>query len=243
MHLMQHLRESLANKAMGNSTPATLEQPSLVSLSEQQRMDIDTPTDGEASGLGNNNLATSGFEVLAVHRYKLGVSVGFGGIIMIFAAFTSAMVVRSGLSDDWKSFGLPSVLWFSTVALLVSSFTVEKAKRALRNSNEKGLKTWLAVTTVLGVSFLVSQWMGWLNLTERGLYLAANPSHSFFYVFTVGHGLHLLGGLLAIGYVTGRTWCGHHWVTRSAAIEAAALYWHFMDALWLYLFVLLLVWR
>lgn len=243
MHLMQHLRESLANKAMGNSTPATLEQPSLVSLSEQQRMDIDTPTDGEASGLGNNNPAASDFEVLAVHRYKLGVSIGFGGIIMIFAALTSAMVVRSGLSDDWKSFGLPSVLWFSTIALLVSSFTVEKAKRALRNSNEKGLKTWLAVTTVLGVSFLVSQWMGWLNLTERGLYLAANPSHSFFYVFTVGHGLHLLGGLLAIGYVTGRVWCGHHWATRSAAIEAAALYWHFMDALWLYLFVLLLVWR
>ena len=182
-------------------------------------------------------------EAMAVQRYKLGVSVGFGGIIMVFAALTSAMVVRSGLGEDWQSFRLPGVLWFSTIVLLGSSFTVEKAKRAWRVSSEDSSRRWLVATAVLGAVFLTFQWLGWLNLSERGLYLATNPSHSFFYVFTVGHGLHLFGGLVAIGYVTGRVWCGRSWATCGAAVEASALYWHFMDVLWLYLFVLLLVWR
>ena len=231
---------------MMSGTLMTAPKSNLASLPGQHEVSVDELRDGSDLGSGSEDdrLAKQSFSHdMMVQRYKLGVSVGFGGIVMVFAAFTSAMVVRSGLGEDWRSFDLPGVLWLSTAVLLASSCTVERAKRALRNSNEKSLKIWLAVTTVLGVAFLVSQWMGWLNLTERGLYLAANPSHSFFYVFTVGHGLHLLGGLLAIQYVTNRVWCGHHWATRSAAIEAAALYWHFMDALWLYLFVLLLVWR
>ena len=155
----------------------------------------------------------------------------------------AAMAVQSGMGEDWESFGLPGVLWFSTAVLLVSSFTIEKAKHALRAAAEADLKKWLGATSVLGAVFLASQWAGWSNLIERGLYLADNPSHSFFYVFTVGHGLHLFGGLLALGYVTARVWLGHIWITREAAVEAAALYWHFMDVLWVYLFVLLLVWR
>ena len=227
------------------SSTLTTPKPGLERLPESSDPRLGGPGGSNGSGRGGDGGGPRQPDpaAMAVQRYKLGVWVGSGGIIMVFAAFTSAMVVRSGMGDDWKSFGLPGVLWFSTAALLVSSFTIEKAKHALRAVAEADLKKWLAATSVLGAAFLASQWAGWLNLADRGLYLADNPSHSFFYVFTVGHGLHLFGGLLALGYVTARVWLGRIWITREAAIEAAALYWHFMDALWVYLFVLLMVWR
>ena len=227
------------------STTLTAPRPGLENSPVKAEPRLGGPGGGNGSGRGGGGDGSRGPDpaAMAVQRYKLGVWVSFGGIIMIFAALTSAMVVRAGLGEDWKSFGLPTVLWFSTALLLVSSFTIEKAKRALRAQAEADLKKWLTATALLGSAFLASQWVGWMDLVERGLYLAANPSHSFFYVFTVGHGLHLFGGLIAIGYVTACVWRGRMWVTRDAVVEAAALYWHFMDVLWVYLFVLLLVWR
>jgi cytochrome c oxidase subunit 3 len=179
----------------------------------------------------------------AVERYKLGVWVGFGGIVMVFAALTSAMVVRSGLSDDWKAFDLPGVLWLSTAVLLLSSISIEKAKRAMRDGLEAGLRRWLSVTAMLGACFLATQLAGWSELADRGIYIATNPSSSFFYLLTAGHGLHLFGGLLALTYVVFRVWRATAWATKEAAIEGTVLYWHFMDGLWVYLFALLLVWR
>ncbi len=179
----------------------------------------------------------------AVQRYKLGVWVGFGGIVMVFAALTSALVVRSGLGDDWKAFDLPGVLWLSTAVLLLSSISIEKAKRAMRDGLEAGLQRWLAVTAMLGAGFLATQLAGWSELAGRGIYVATNPSSSFFYVLTAGHGLHLFGGLLSLTYVVFRVWRATAWATKEAAIEGVALYWHLMDGLWVYLFVLLLVWR
>jgi len=189
--------------------------------------------DGDGGGPHGSNSAA------AVERYKLGVKVGSGGIVMVFAAFTSALVVRSGLGGDWKAFDLPAVLWLSTAVLLLSSISIEKAKRAMRDGLEVGLQRWLNVTAILGAVFLVTQLVGWQQLTDRGIYVATNPSSSFFYVLTAGHGLHLFGGLLALTYVVFRVWRATPWPTK----EGAALYWHFMDGLWVYLFVLLLVWR
>ena len=192
---------------------------------------------GEGGGPHGSNSAA------AVERYKLGVQVGSGGIVMIFAAFTSALVVRSGLGGDWQAFDLPGVLWLSTAVLLLSSISIEKAKRAMRDGLESALQRWLNLTAILGAVFLVTQLIGWRQLDDRGIYLATNPSSSFFYVLTAGHGLHLFGGLLALTYVVFRVWRASPWATKEAAIEGAALYWHFMDGLWVYLFVLLLVWR
>ncbi len=180
---------------------------------------------------------------LAVQRYKLGMWVALGGIVMIFAAFTSAMVVRKGLGGDWKSFDLPLVLWLSTAVLLASSFTIEKARRAMWRAGGGELQRWISVTAVLGAAFLACQLLGWKELTARGIYLASNPSNSFFYLLTAAHGVHLLGGILALSYVVFRVWRPTLWLTREAAVEATSLYWHFMDGLWVYLWLLLLVWR
>lgn len=179
----------------------------------------------------------------AVVRYKLGAWVGIAGIVMFFAAFTSAMVVRSGISGDWAPFDLPRILWLSTALLLASSYTIEKAKRLLRSGAEDGLRRWLGVTLTLGALFIVSQWIGWRALADEGVYLASNPSSSFFYLLTAAHAAHILGGILALSYAVFRVWSPAVWVTRRATVEATAIYWHFMDGLWVYLLLLLTFWR
>jgi cytochrome c oxidase subunit 3 len=179
----------------------------------------------------------------AVQKYKLGVWIASGGIVMFFAALTSAMVVRKGLSDDWRSLDLPGILWASTAVLLLSSFTFEKARLAAREDHASMMRKWLTATSLLGALFLVTQFLGWQALASGGIYLATNPSSSFFYVLTAAHGVHLLGGVAALSYVVLRAMRRKVWPARNAAVEATTVYWHFMDALWVYLFVLLMVWR
>ena len=222
-------------------------------LSEEEER-AERPSEGGGGGFGGRGAERNGGDrggggrdeweraAQAVYRYRLGAWVGIGGIVMIFAAFTSAMVVRSGLGGDWNAIELPGVLWLSTAVLLGSSFTIEVAKRRMRAGLD-GLSHWLVVTLGLGGVFVVSQVAGWAELSAQGIYLASNPSSSFFYLLTSAHAVHIVGGLLALSYAVFRVWRPTLWVTREAAIEATTIYWHFMDVLWIYLFVLLMVWR
>jgi cytochrome c oxidase subunit 3 len=178
-----------------------------------------------------------------VQRYKLGVWVGVGGIIMFFAAMTSAMVVRTGLSGDWKAFDVPRILFFSTAVLLISSFTLEAARRRMIAKEWAAVRLWVNLTTALGLIFLTCQVLGWQALAERGLFLASNPANSFYYVLTIGHAVHLAGGVLSLGYVFIRVRVPRRWATREPVIEAVSLYWHFMDVLWIYILGLLVFWR
>lgn len=178
-----------------------------------------------------------------VQRYKLGVWIGMGGILMFFAALTSAMIVRQGLSGDWVPVAVPPVLYVSTLVLLVSSFTVERARREAVRRGSDGLRRWMNVSAGLGLAFLACQLLGWQDLAGRGLYLASNPANSFYYILTAGHGLHLLGGIAVMGYVWVRIRTSRPWPTRLAVVEATALYWHFLDVLWIYILGLLMFWR
>lgn len=178
-----------------------------------------------------------------VQRYKLATWIGMGGIVMFFAAMTSAMVVRQGLAGDWQPFSLPPVLYASTVVLLLSSFTVARARHEASSGDPAGLRRWVNISAILGLAFLAGQVLGWQALAVRGIYLASNPASSFYYVLTAGHGAHLLGGIVALGYIWARVRGRRPWPTREAALEAMALYWHFMDVLWIYILGLLLFWR
>ncbi len=220
--------------------------------SAQREAEIRRPSaGGGGSGRGGRDSGDGGnggrddFDprLAAVQRYKLGTWIGMGGIVMVFAAFTSAMVVRSGISGDWRPFQLPGVLWLSTMVLLASSFSLEKAKRLMRRQLYGGLRRWVGVTAILGAVFLILQYAGWVQLAARGIYVASNPSSSFFYVLTAAHGLHLFGGVIALSYVVYRVWRPAVWITREAVVESTALYWHFMDGLWVYLVLLLAFWR
>lgn len=178
-----------------------------------------------------------------VQRYLLGTWVGIGGILMFFAALTSAMIVRHGLASDWQPFAVPPVLYVSTLVLALSSATVAKARGELLSGNLAGLRRWINFSACLGLAFLAGQLLGWQQLAGRGIYLASNPASSFYYLLTAGHGLHLLGGIAVLGYIWARVRGIRPWPTRRAAVEAMALYWHFMDVLWIYILGLLLFWR
>ena len=165
---------------------------------------------------------------------------------MSFAALTSAMVVRQGAAPDWRHFQLPHLLYLNTLVLLASSGTLEWSRRRLAAvpvgaaslvPRVRGL-SGVYLTLSLGLLFVTGQAIAWRQLAAQGLFLATAPSSAFFYVFTALHGIHVLGGLAGLVYVLQRLRRAAGAVPR-AALGAAALYWHFMGGLWLYLLVLL----
>jgi cytochrome c oxidase subunit 3 len=175
-----------------------------------------------------------------------GIWVGLAAITMTFAAFTSALIVRQGSAQDWQHFRLPSVLYLNTLVLLASSFTLERARRRIANfmgraqhANDKpgaDQAGWLYGTFALGLAFVAGQTFAWMQLRRQGFGLATNVSYSFFYVLTVAHALHLLGGLGGLLRVIAKLRRSR---LRRVSLEATARYWHFMGVLWLYLLFLL----
>jgi cytochrome c oxidase subunit III len=182
---------------------------------------------------------------------RTGVWIGIATITMSFTAYTSAMVVRQGSGADWQHVALPGILYLNTLLLLGSSGTLEVGRRRLQTGWAAGTPgggkgsqvaasgvAWLAITMALGLLFIAGQVVAWRGLVGQGLYLASNPASDFFYVFTALHGLHLLGGVTALGYVLGRL-RDTGGAPPQAALGAASLYWHFMGVLWLYLLLVL----
>ena len=181
-----------------------------------------------------------------VARYRLGMWVALASVLMLFTALSSAYVVRSASANDWVPLAMPRVLLLSSALILVSSATLEVARRKLRAGFANGYGQWLLVTVALGFGFLASQLMAWRQLVRQGIFLASNPHSSFFYLLTAMHGLHLLVGLLALTFLLIRSRYAENVAKagrRLAATEAIGIYWHFMDALWIYLFLLLFLWR
>jgi cytochrome c oxidase subunit III len=184
-------------------------------------------------------------------KSETGVWVAVAAISMFFAAFTSSMIVRQGVTPDWLHFSLPRVMYVNTLILLASSFTLELARRRFVGvSNSVSATTaddqylvskgmyWMYVTGGLGLFFVLGQLLAWRNLRDQGLYLATNPSSSFFYVFTGTHAIHLLGGIGGVLYVLARL-RRTNGIARKSGFGAFSIYWHFMDILWVYLFLLL----
>ena len=142
---------------------------------------------------------------------------------------------------------MPSILLASTALILGSSATLEIARRKLKAALRGPYTKWLLLTVVLGLGFLVAQIFAWRQLAARGIYLASNPHSSFFYLLTGAHAVHLVGGLLGLTFLGLRSRRQVIEKTllakRKAATDAVSIYWHFMDALWIYLFLLLFLWR
>jgi cytochrome c oxidase subunit III len=202
---------------------------------------------GHAGNGGGQNLVPAGGSLHTAEQYSPPASssaiwVGIAAICMSFAAFTSALIVRQGSSTDWRHITLPPVLFLSTLLLFASSVTLEVARRRVA-SFMGGLDThievprrWLFLTLALGLLFVASQYMAWLQLRSQGLYLATNPNSSFFYVFTGIHAVHVFLGLAGLSRVIYKL--GNNSLRRST-LDATSYYWHFMGVLWVYLFLLL----
>jgi cytochrome c oxidase subunit 3 len=171
-----------------------------------------------------------------------GLYVLLAASTMVFAALTSALVVRRGLSDDWASMAKPPILWLNTAVLLASSFALEMARRALRSGARGKFNIWWTLGTGLGVLFLAGQAVAWTQLKSAGVFIATNPSSSFFYVLTASHAVHLLGGVTALIYVDVQALRLSLGPAKRTRVDISTVFWHFLDGLWLYLMLLFYVW-
>ncbi len=185
---------------------------------------------------------------------RTGVWVGIGAVIMSFAAYTSAMVVRQGSTPEWHHFKLPPILYWNSLVLVASSVTLELARQRIggpfdrlgRPASVEAAKSrewhfWYQITLALSVVFIAGQCIAWSRLADQGVYLASSPSGSFFYVLTALHALHVIGGISALVYALR---CLHvdDGPRPVNVLGAVAVYWHFMAVLWVYLLVLLALW-
>src|SRR5579862_5134352 len=142
-------------------------------------------------------------------------------IAALFATLALVLESRWVHSSDWASIPLPYVLYINTAILLGSSLTIEFARHSLRADATKECARWIRATLVLGLAFIAGQIVAWQDLSARGLHLASNPGSFFFYLITGAHGLHLLGGIVLLAFVSRAATR----VRRQAALDAIALYW------------------
>jgi cytochrome c oxidase subunit 3 len=183
---------------------------------------------------------------------QTGVWVAVSAIAMSFAALTSALVVRQGSGADWQRFALPRILYLDTLILIASSYTLELARKRFAactsltsddGAQARALRSdglyWLNITLTLGLFFVAGQVLAWQRLASQGLFLATSPSSSFFYLLTAMHGLHLLGGVLGLVYVGYRL--RHNARNAQTSLGTAAVYWHFVDLLWVYLLLVIAI--
>jgi cytochrome c oxidase subunit 3 len=212
---------------------------------------------------GNGRLDENALDFAArLRRVRLGVGVALTGIVMIFVSYSSAYVVRQGLPTldprtgtlvrDWLPLQLPNFLLVNTLVLLLSTLTMELARRqAVRTGVAAGTASdpvgrtetdrmpWLALTAILGLSFLAGQWLVWRELAARGFYVATSPSSSFFYLLTGMHGIHLLGGVIALLAAGAASLLRKSAASTAVVVDATTWYWHFMTVLWVYILCLL----
>jgi cytochrome c oxidase subunit III len=177
--------------------------------------------------------------------YRIAVWILLAAIVMMFVALASSYIILSG-NSGWQPVRMPRAFMFSTGLILISSATMAAARRQLWQDQRRKYQGWLLLTLLLGVGFLACQLKGWKQLVAAGVFIAGNPHSSFYYLFTGAHGIHLLGGLTALAYLaarSGKVLAGEASEKRSAATDAVALYWHFMDGLWVCLFLLLWLWK
>ncbi len=203
---------------------------------------------GGASGAGNGGASRADgpgaggprpFDGSGVPQraYVTGMMIALGAIFMFFVALASASIVRKGLgSSDWQPFELPRILWLNTLLLVASSLTLAHSRRRFLAQQFDEFRHWWGVTTILGIFFLAGQIIAWWQLASSQVFLSTSPNSGFFYVFTVAHGLHLLGGIAGLLAVL---WWSPGRILRKTATEVVALYWHGMTALWLGVFLFL----
>jgi cytochrome c oxidase subunit III len=171
-------------------------------------------------------------------RFSTAVAIAMVSILMFFMALASAFLVLHHGSRAWVAVRLPRILWVNTAVLLGSSFALERARARLSLGDVRGFRKLWLLTTAMGLLFVAGQLDAWRELVAQGVYIATNQASSFFYIFTGAHGVHLLGGVAALLFVVVRDFEKSQ-VSVSLAAEITSYYWHFMDALWIFLFALL----
>ena len=173
-----------------------------------------------------------------IHPQRFALWLAIAGMIMLFAALTSAYIVRQA-AGDWKDIKMPGIFWVNTVIILLSSATIQWAYSSHKKYKDSNYKIAITVTLLLGIAFLYGQYLGWLKLAENGVYIDGNPAGSFIYVISMVHLAHILVGLVVMLVMTLRAYIKPFNPNKLLSVELMTTYWHFMDFLWIYLFIFL----
>jgi cytochrome c oxidase subunit 3 len=200
---------------------------------------------GKNGSNGNGRKRFGGGKRFSKDTYRITVWILMAAIVMMFVALASSYIILSG-NEGWRPMRMPRAFIVSTGLILISSITMTAARRQIRQGRRRKYQGWVLLTLLLGIAFLFSQVEGWQQLVTAGAFMSGNPHSSFYYLFTGAHGIHLLGGLTALTYLalrSGQVLVGEANEKRMAAIDAVTLYWHFMDGLWVCLFLLLWLWK
>jgi len=186
---------------------------------------------GEVADTGASSLPTA----------TIGLGVFLAVVSSLFMLFISAYLMRMQVAD-WAEMPTPKVLWFNTGVLILSSVALQYAQVAARRGRMGGVGDGLIAGGLFAFAFLIGQLFAWQQLNAAGYFLAANPANAFFYLLTGLHGLHLLGGLVALGLTADKWWRGFELGQVRLSVKLCAIYWHFLLLLWLVLFSLLTPW-
>ena len=184
-----------------------------------------------------STLATNEPQRIHPHRFIMWIAIG--SIVMMFAGMTSAYIVKKN-QGNWLAIELPVVFWYSTAVILVSSVTMYLANTALKAGKISFYKSLITITAILGVMFVIMQWEGFKDLETRGIALIgpqSNSASSFLFVITGLHMLHVLGGVIALLVTFFKSFGVQEGQTNLVPTQIVATYWHFVDVLWIYLFI------
>lgn len=169
---------------------------------------------------------------------KVGLGVFLAVAGCLFSLMTAAYFMRQD-SPDWRTPPIPALLWVNTLTLVASSVTIQMAQFAAEQGAHERLKNWLIASAALSIAFLLGQLWAWRDFIDAGVYASGNPANAFFYLLTGAHGLHLIGGLVALARAIGKAWRERPPETLAASVELCAIYWHFLLFVWLLLFLIL----
>jgi cytochrome c oxidase subunit 3 len=177
-----------------------------------------------------------------IHPHKFTLWVGIGSIVMMFAGLTSAYIVKRNQAN-WQTFELPVAFWYSTAVIILSSLTLQMASKAFRERAMAKYRWLMFSSMVLGILFIGLQVLGFVNLTSIGITFTGNVSYSFLYAIVGLHAVHVLGGIIALIVMSLKAFS---YKTRNYSfvpVDLVRTYWHFVDLLWVYLLIFLLMIR
>lgn len=180
-------------------------------------------------------------EQAGMHPKKFALWLFMASVIMLFGAWTSAYIVKRA-EPGWSSFELPALFWVNSGLIVISSFTMYWAQRSARRDELEQVKLAVTITTVLGLLFLVGQFLAWGKMVDMHYHftgMGSNTSSSFIYVISGAHGAHVISGVFVLISLLLATFRGEVHSKNMIRIEMCSTYWHFLGGLWLYLFVFL----
>jgi len=171
-----------------------------------------------------------------IHPHKFTLWVALGSIVMMFAGLTSAYIVKRD-QPNWTTFPIPRAFWYSTAVILISSVTVQMALKAFKEREMTRYRSLITLTALLGVAFVALQWLGFKSIWNSGVTLRGSGGGQFLYIIAGLHAAHVLGGIIALIIMFIKAFASKVRRYNSIPIELMATYLHFVDLLWIYLFI------